>query len=712
MSRYFSTAKKGEVHELKEDLLSNSEARKREAVKKIIANMTVGKDMTLLFTEVLNTIQTKSLELKKLVYLYIMNYAKSNPEKVLLAVNTFQTDARDPNPLIRALAIRTMGCIRVAEIAEHLCLPLQQTLGDEDPYVRKTAAICVAKLYDLAPDLVENQGFIEQLQELLGDANPMVVANAVAALAEIDELSSRSDVFKITQSNLAKLTAALNQCTEWGQVFILNSLAKYTPKSSNQAAEICERVVPRLNHANSAVVLGAVRVLLLYGDKLDSSKARAKYAAKMTPPLVTLLSKEPEIQYVALRNIAIIVQKCPAALANEMKVFFCKYNDPIYVKMEKLNVMLLLVNESTVEQVLLEFKEYASEVDVEFVRKSVRSIGALAIKVEAAAKRCIGVLLDLINTKVNYVVQEAIVVIRDVFRRYPNTYEGIIATLCDNLDTLDEPNAKAAMVWIIGEYAERIDNAADLLESFLDSFADEPAAVQLQLLTATVKLFLKQPRESQDLVKQVLDAATEASDNPDLRDRGFVYWRLLSSDPDAARRVVLAERPLIEASAGKFSNTLLEELVENIGTLASVYHKPPSSFVAKLRGKKKKRATHDDDDEDDDAESESEESDEESEEESDDADDLDDPSAPPLPSLHSAKGFVVDGAVVRRKGAVYFDIKITNRTNAPLSDFMLQINKNFVRYSSFPFPFPLIPLCVVCATVLTMTKNLHFFTCV
>lgn len=29
-------------------------------------------------------------------------------------------------------------------------------------------------------------------------------------------------------------------------------------------------------------------------------------------------------------------------------------------------------------------------------------------------------LLDLIQTKVNYVVQEAIVVIRDIFRKYPN----------------------------------------------------------------------------------------------------------------------------------------------------------------------------------------------------------------------------------------------------------------------------------------------------
>ena len=56
-------------------------------------------------------------------------------------------------------------------------------------------------------------------------------------------------------------------------------------------------------------------------------------------------------------------------------------------------------------------------------------------------------LLELISTKVNYVVQEAIVVIRDIFRRYPNTYEAVIANLCENLESLDEPEAKAAMIW-------------------------------------------------------------------------------------------------------------------------------------------------------------------------------------------------------------------------------------------------------------------------
>ncbi|KAL4335412.1 hypothetical protein GQ457_07G008950 [Hibiscus cannabinus] len=582
-SKYFSTTKKGEIPELKEELNSQYKDKRKDAVKKVIAAMTVGKDVSSLFTDVVNCMQTENLELKKLVYLYLINYAKSQPDLAILAVNTFVKDSQDPNPLIRALAVRTMGCIRVDKITEYLCDPLQRCLKDDDPYVRKTAAICVAKLYDINAELVEDRGFLESLKDLISDNNPMVVANAVAALAEIQENSS-GPIFEITTPTLTKLLTALNECTEWGQVFILDALSRYKAADAREAENIVERVTPRLQHANCAVVLSAVKMILQQMELISSTDVVRNLCKKMAPPLVTLLSAEPEIQYVALRNINLIVQRRPTILAHEIKVFFCKYNDPIYVKMEKLEIMIKLASDRNIDQVLLEFKEYATEVDVDFVRKAVRAIGRCAIKLDRAAERCISVLLELIKIKVNYVVQEAIIVIKDIFRRYPNTYESIIATLCESLDTLDEPEAKASMIWIIGEYAERIDNADELLESFLESFPEEPPQVQLQLLTATVKLFLKKPTEGpQQMIQVVLNNATVETDNPDLRDRAYIYWRLLSTDPEAAKDVVLAEKPVISDDSNQLDSSLLDELLANIATLSSVYHKPPDAFVTRTK---------------------------------------------------------------------------------------------------------------------------------
>lgn len=134
---------------------------------------------------------------------------------------------------------------------------------------------------------------------------------------------------------------------------------------------------------------------------------------------VTLISSQPEVQYVALRNINLLLQAQPDILTKEIRVFFCKYNDPPYVKLEKLDIMIRIANEKNIDQLLMELKEYALEVDMDFVKRAVKAIGQCAIKIDAAAERCVTVLLDLINTKVNYVVQEAIVVVKVCTAPFP-----------------------------------------------------------------------------------------------------------------------------------------------------------------------------------------------------------------------------------------------------------------------------------------------------
>lgn len=119
-------------------------------------------------------------------------------------------------------------------------------------------------------------------------------------------------------------------CSPIGQIFILDSLAKYTPTSSHEAESIIERVTPRLNHGNSAVVLSAVKIIMNYMPVIENNETVRTLQRKIGPPLISLLSNEnPEIQYVALRNINIIVQKRPDILSHEVKVFFCKVSDRI-----------------------------------------------------------------------------------------------------------------------------------------------------------------------------------------------------------------------------------------------------------------------------------------------------------------------------------------------------------------------------------------------
>lgn len=166
--------------------------------------------------------------------------------------------------------------------------PLRKTLRDESPYVRKTAAICVAKLFDLNPAMCIENGFLEMLQELIGDPNPMVVANSVQALSEITETAPETRALVVTAQTLKKLLMALNECTEWGRVTILTTLANYQAVDQKESEHICERVAPQFQHVNPSVVLAAVKVVFIHMKNIGPEAVRS-YLKKMAPPLGMVL---------------------------------------------------------------------------------------------------------------------------------------------------------------------------------------------------------------------------------------------------------------------------------------------------------------------------------------------------------------------------------------------------------------------------------------
>lgn len=552
---------------------------RKDAIQRTIEAMTLGKDVSALFPDVIKNLSTHDLSQKKLVYLYLMNYAKTHPELCILAVNTFVQDSEDPNPLVRALSIRTMGCIRVDKMVDYLGIPLRRTLKDDDPYVRKTAAIGVAKLFDLNPQLCIEEGFLDDLKKLLTDSNHMVLSNAVAALMEIQQNAPETECFNIDSESLNSLLLALSECTEWGRITLLSALSDYyTTADVREAEYICERVVPQFQHANPSVVLAAIKSVLvhMHAQTADSQEALLK---KMSSPLVSLVSCVAEVQYVALRNIRIILQKYPNILSRELRVFFCKYNDPLYLKFEKLEIMVLLANEKNADQLVNELKEYSMEVDIEFVRRSIKAIGQTAIKIESSAEKCVNVLLDLLDNKANYVIQEVAVVIKDILRRYKGRFEGALSILFQNFDEIDEPESKAAIVWILGEYPAKIENASEILDGFIDTFMEEAVEVQLQLITAAAKLYIQKPDSGQGALHRILEDATQKSDNADIRDRAYIYWRLLSSDGSVARDVVFAEKPPIDTTIESLPPALVDQLIDELGTLASVFLKPAATFM-------------------------------------------------------------------------------------------------------------------------------------
>lgn len=578
-SSRFKAFKKSETSELQKGLVSQYAYERIDAVKRTIAAMTVGKDVSSLFPDVLKNLATRDITLKKLVYLYLINYAKTHPDLCILAVNTFVKDSEEYNPTLRALAIRTMGCIRVNKIIGYLADPLRKALKDEHPYVRKAAAVCVVKMYDLDREYCASNGFIEQLQALVSDPNPVVVANAVRSLAEIHDQDPEKGYFNVVYTMTDRLMVALSECNEWGRITILNSLARFRTSDIKEAEYVCERVVPQFQHANSGVVLSAVKVIMVHIPLFSSDFTDFLYK-KMAPPLLTLLSTDSEIQYVALRNINLILQKRPSIFDVKTRVFFCKYNDPLYIKMEKLKIITMLACDENINETISELRAYVSEVELEFVKQTIKCLGDVALKVPSVINDCISIFLEIYELNISYMVQEVTVVMETVLRKYPQKIDLLLPYLSRVIEELGDPRARSSMAWILGEFSHVIPTSSKLLSEMISTMADEDLQVQLALLTAVVKLSLMNGKgNDEELVQKVLNYAINQSSNQDLRDRAFAYQRLLTPENiRKAQKIVCCEKPSVSYN-NNLPEALLDALLCEITTLASVYHKLPESFI-------------------------------------------------------------------------------------------------------------------------------------
>jgi AP-1 complex subunit beta-1 len=179
-----------ELKEIQEDLNSKKAHKKIKAIKKVISYMNLGKNVSSLFFSVMRCLEFNNIEIKKLVYLYIAQYSQDLPEGAIMAINSFIRDVKDKhNSMVRAVAVRTMGCIRVKELNEYLVEPLKHVLKDKDSYVKKTALLTVTKMFEVTPELIKKNGIIELVQEVVRtEKNPIVFAAALDSLKEIEEI--------------------------------------------------------------------------------------------------------------------------------------------------------------------------------------------------------------------------------------------------------------------------------------------------------------------------------------------------------------------------------------------------------------------------------------------------------------------------------------------------------------------------------------------
>ncbi|KAH9702093.1 AP3-complex subunit beta-A [Citrus sinensis] len=212
-------------------LESRFDSEKCEALKRLLALIAQGFDVSNFFPQVVKNVASQSLEVKKLVYLYLLHYAEKRPNEALLSINCFQKDLGDPNPLVRAWALRAMAGIRLHVISPLVLVAVGKCARDPSVFVRKCAANALPKLHELRQEEITSA--IEEIVGiLLNDRSPGVVGAAAAAFASICPNN-----FTLIGRNYRNLCQILPDVEEWGQILLIEILLRYVVASHGLVKE-------------------------------------------------------------------------------------------------------------------------------------------------------------------------------------------------------------------------------------------------------------------------------------------------------------------------------------------------------------------------------------------------------------------------------------------------------------------------------------------
>lgn len=487
------------------------------------------------FSHVIKNVASPSLQVKKLVYIYLLQHAEHEPDTALLSINTIQKSLTDSNPQLRALALRVMSSIRVPVISQIVSLGIKRGAGDMSPYVRRAAALAIPKCYRLDPN-TEPQ-LLDYLSTLLGDKQYFVSGAAVASFLEL--CPERLDLIHPHYRSLVRKIVDMD---EWGQLATLRLMTVYARKCFPRRVRKVKRTAPSTNtnsrpakstkgfydsdsdseeeepkeedfeeiavldpdlelllkachpllqSRNAAVVIAVARTYLYL--------ATPEYLLQAIGPLVSLLRSAGDIHHIALYNIVQVCLTHPEPFVKYYTHFLVRSTDAPHVwrlKLELLTLIFPYANLRLQSLILAELSHFShsGSLDSALVKESVRAIGRCSqspATTPQTSARCLRLLLKHIGSADTHLVAESLEVIRHLIQRNPQAHRTTVVRLAKHLDAATSPQARASIIWLVGEFAgidPENNIAADVLRILVKGFADEaePAKLQIVLLAAKV----------------------------------------------------------------------------------------------------------------------------------------------------------------------------------------------------------------------------------
>nr|XP_019050399.1 AP-3 complex subunit beta [Kwoniella bestiolae CBS 10118]OCF29329.1 AP-3 complex subunit beta [Kwoniella bestiolae CBS 10118] len=555
------------LKEISKLLESRVERERLEGMKRIIAGISKGRDMESFFAQVVKNVVSQSIEIRKLVYIYLLRFASTNSDLLLLSINTFQKDLSDPSPLIRSMSLRVLTSIRVPVIQGIVMLGLKKLVTDRNPWVRKTVAGGLAKVYEM--DSTSLPQLIPLLQTLLSSPSPLTLGATLTAFIEI--CPDRLDLLHPYYRHIIKL---LVDADEWGQSVALGVLTRYArmmleqPPNSDEFSGIDEDLAmllhfikPLFQSRNPAVVLATANAYY----HLAPSAHKIISQDLLVKPLLRLagvtndekLGKE-QISALTWDVIASMVEERPWLFAKHHQSFFLYTSDSASIQKSKLRALVALVDKDNAQVSIREFKHYVQFPESKTGEEAVKAIGYIVRTQPEVAASGLRSLMRLLKSQRDTLVAQAVIVLKSVILSSSTNSSSssslpspqkLVAKLAKQLDGITNPKARASVYWLVGQFAacdpsqesekkglgwEGVELwVPDILRKGIKGFVNEATQSKLQIITLATKLLVLSPSASQlNLMSNYLFSLARYDNDYDVRDRARFLHALLKGVRD------------------------------------------------------------------------------------------------------------------------------------------------------------------------------------
>ncbi|KAK4046763.1 AP-3 complex subunit beta [Microbotryomycetes sp. JL201] len=484
------------IEETKKMLASKREAERMEGLKRVVAMMTKNLPVTSFFPLVTSLLSPSTpLQARSLISAYIVHCAATAPELALLSINAYQKDLSDPNPIIRAGAIKTLALMNLDDIRELVGLAVSKGARDGSWYVRRASADATISLWTSDSTASNFDSLLPALVVLLDNASPLTIGAALSAWETL--CPNRWDLI---HQNYRKWCKILVDVEEWGQCVVMRVLLRYgrtffvdpainDGKVDPDAELLLKASEILLQHINPAVTSAAIKVQYYLGPA-DRHRTIVK-------PLLRLMRTTEEVQTFALEECAAIAQSRPDLFVDYVPTFLVRFTDSLASKQVRLRILVALATEANINMILTELFAYVNDSEESFSAEVITAIGKCARRVPEAMDKCLKALVRLSSSKSDMIVSRSILVLRSLLSstQFPlivsrlQIIEKLVALLHEN--KIGQPAARASIYWLVGQFAEDglLDTIApDTVRVGAKNFAQESDAAKLQLLTLSAKL--------------------------------------------------------------------------------------------------------------------------------------------------------------------------------------------------------------------------------